>query len=183
MLNNKYVATFIFIIGFLMANDVMAEQKIAVINMQKVVKQSEKGKAATAELEKKFESLRKELQAEQDRIKAFKEETEKKAALLSDEAKAQKEMEYRKMLRDFKDASENAQFQMKQAEAKVMEPLLKSLEKVVNSVAEAGGYTIILESNMPGLYYFSPTIDITAEVIKAYDQLESKPSTQTPTKK
>jgi outer membrane protein len=166
-----YASFFIFFMFFIQnASLVFADQKIAVINMQKIVKQSEKGRSATAELEKKFEGLKKDLQAEQDRIKTYKEDIEKKASLLSDEAKAQKEIEYRKMLRDFKDSSENAQFQMKQAEARVMEPLLKSLEKIVNKVAESGGYTMILESNMPGIYYFAPAIDITAEVIKIYDQ-------------
>jgi len=166
------LASFLFFFIFFIQNEslVFAEQKIAVINMQKVVKQSVKGRSATAELEKKFESLKKDLQTEQDRIKAYKDDIEKKASLLSDEAKAQKEIEYRKMLRDFKDSSENAQFQMKQAEARVMEPLLKSLETIVNRVAESGGYTMILESNMPGIYYFSPSMDITSEVIKAYDQ-------------
>lgn len=173
MLFNKLaVSVIIVLFNFLVLDNafLFAEQKIAVLNMQKVVKQSEKGKGATVELEKKFESLKRDLQAEQDRIKAFKDDIEKKASLLSDEAKAQKEIEYRKMLRDFKDSSENAQFQMKQAEARVMEPLLKSLEKIVNRVAESGGYTMILESNMPGIYYFSPTIDITPEIIRAYDQ-------------
>ncbi len=173
------------ILNLLILDDslVFADQKIAVLNMQKVVKQSEKGKSATAELEKKFESLKKELQAEQDRIKAFKDDIEKKASLLSDEAKAQKEIEYRKMLRDFKDSSENAQFQMKQAEARVMEPLLKSLEKIVNRIAESGAYTMILESNMPGIYYFSPTIDITPDIIKVYDQEAGSPVSKPSSKK
>lgn len=153
----------------------MAESgKIAVITMQKIVKQSQSGKKATEELQKKFESLQKSLQQKQDALKAFKEDMDKKASLLSEEARAEKEREYKKMLREFKEQSDDAQFEMRQAEAKVMEPILKTLEQVVTKIGESGGYALILENNMPGIYYVSPTIDITDEVIKAYDKEQGR---------
>ena len=80
------------------------------------------------------------------------------------------------MMRDFKDQSDDAQFEMRQAEAKVMNPILKVLEKVVTKIGENGNYSLILENNMPGLYYVSPTIDITDTVIKAYDQDVTAPA-------
>ena len=39
----------------------------------------------------------------------------------------------------------------------------------MNEVGKKRGYSLILEKNMPGLYYFSPAVDITDEIIKAYD--------------
>ncbi len=153
----------------------MAETgKIAVIAMQQIVKQSKAGKKATEELQIKFESLQKSLQQKQDVIRAYKEDMDKKASLLSEEARAEKEREYKKMLREFKEQSDDAQFEMRQTEAKVMEPILKTLEQVVTKIGESGGYELILESNMPGIYYVSPTIDITDEVIKAYDKEQGR---------
>ncbi len=143
--------------------------KIATINMQKVVRNSAAGKKAMKELNEKFEALQKKLRAKQEEIKAFKEDLEKKAPLMSEEARADKEREYKKMLRDFKDKSDDAQYEMRQAESKRMEPILKELEKLVNQIGRDGKYTIILEHNMPGLYYISPDIDITDMVIKKYD--------------
>jgi outer membrane protein len=58
---------------------------------------------------------------------------------------------------------------MRQAETKSMEPLLHDLEKVVSVIGEKGGYTLILDKNMPGIYFIDSDIDITEEVIKAYD--------------
>ncbi len=143
--------------------------KIGVINMQKVVRQSAAGKKAMEKLNKKFETLQKELQAKQEELKAFKEDIEKKAPLMSEEARAEKERQYKKMLRDYKAKSDDAQFEMRQAENKTMEPILKELEKVIMKIAKDGHYTIILEKNMPGLYYVAPEADLTQEVIKAYD--------------
>ncbi|MDD3554409.1 MAG: OmpH family outer membrane protein [Deltaproteobacteria bacterium] len=152
------------------------QAKIAVINMRKVVRQSKAGQKATEELNRKFETLQRTLQTKQDAIKAFKDDAEKKAPLMSEEAKADKEREYRKLLREFKEQSDDAQFEMRQAEAKIMEPILKVLENIINRIGETNGYTMILEHDMPGMYYVAPTVDITDAVIKAYDEDASKSS-------
>lgn len=152
------------------------QAKIAVINMRKVVRQSKAGQKATEELNRKFEALQRTLQTKQDAIKAFKDDAEKKAPLMSEEAKADKEREYRKLLREFKEQSDDAQFEMRQAEAKIMEPILKVLESIINRIGDANGYTIILEHDMPGMYYVAPAVDITDAVIKAYDEEAAKSS-------
>jgi len=152
-----------------------AQVKIAVINMQKVVRKSVAGQKAMEKLNNKFESLQKQLRAKQNELKAFKEDLEKKGPLMNEDAKAEKEREYKKALRDFKDQSDDAQFEMRQAESKSMEPVLKELEKVVTRIGEEGGYTLILEKNMPGIYFNASNVDITDEVIKAYDnEVKSK---------
>ena len=151
-----------------------ATGKIAVIDMQKVMRESHAGKAAMEKLNKKFEKLREELKKKQEELKAFKDDLEKKAPLLSDEARAEKERQYKKMLREFKDQSDDAQFEMRQAESRTMEPILKELEKIVTKIGKERGYSLILENKMPGIYYVAPDADITDEVIKAYDELKAK---------
>lgn len=151
-----------------------ATGKIAVIDMQKVMRESHAGKAAMEKLNKKFEKLREELKKKQEELKAFKDDLEKKAPLLSDEARAEKERQYKKMLREFKDQSDDAQFEMRQAESRTMEPILKELEKIVTKIGKDRGYSLILENKMPGIYYVAPDADITDEVIKAYDELKAK---------
>ncbi len=143
---------------------------IACINMQKVLKSSAKGKKVRASLEKKFESLRKDLQKRQEELKAFKRDLEKKAPLLNEEARMAKERQLKKMLRDFKDRSDEAQYEMRKAEQAMMEPLIKHLEKVVSEIGKEKGYKLIIERNMPGVYYTSPAIDITDQVIKRFDK-------------
>ncbi|NPA95235.1 MAG: OmpH family outer membrane protein [Thermodesulfobacteria bacterium] len=162
------LATIAFL--FSVSASTFAETKaIAVIDMQKVVRNCKAGKKAMKELNRKFESLKRQLQAKQKELQAFKKDLEKKAPLMSEEARAEKERQYKKMLREFKDKSDDAQYEMRQAEAKRMEPILKKLEKVVNKIGKEKHYLIILEKNMPGLYYVAPGTDITQEVIKAFD--------------
>jgi len=153
------------------SNGVEAAERIAVINMQKVLRNCEAGKKAMKSLNEKFDVLQAKLKRKQEQLKAFKAELEKKAPLLSEEARLEKEREYKRMLREFKGQSDDAQFEMRQLETKVMEPILKDLETVVNKIGRERGYILILEKNMPGLYYSSPSVDITEEVIREYDKV------------
>jgi len=148
--------------------------KIAVIDMQRVMRQSHAGEAVVDMLNKKFEKLRQQLKKKQEELKAFKEDLEKKAPLLSQEARMDMERQYKKKLRDFKDESDDAQFEMRQAESRTMEPILKELEKLVTKIGKEKGYSLILENRMPGIYYVAPDVDITDEVIRAYDAMKQK---------
>jgi outer membrane protein len=176
---SSILALLVFLLAAVLCCSVTAEEtaqvKIAVINMQKVVRKSVAGQKAMEKLNKKFENLQEKLRAKQDEIKAFKEDLEKKGPLMNEAAKAEKEREYKKALRNFKDESDDAQFEMRQAESKSMEPVLKELEKVVSHIGEKHSYTLILEKNMPGIYFIDSGVDITDEVIKAYDnEVKSK---------
>ena len=169
----------VFLLTAVLCRSVIAEEtaqvKIAVINMQKVVRKSVAGQKAMEKLNKKLQNLQKQLRAKQDESNAFKEDIEKKGPLMNEAARAEKEREYKKAFRDLQDEKEDAQFEMRQAETKSMEPILKELEKVVNRIGEEGGYTLILDKNMPGIYFINSDVDITEEVIKAYDnQVKSK---------
>jgi outer membrane protein len=146
-----------------------AQVKIAVINMQKVVRKSIAGQKAMEKLNKKLKSLQEQLRTKQDEINAFKENIEKKGPLMNEAARAEKDREYKKAFRDLQDEKDDAQFEMRQAETKGMEPILNELEKVVSRIGEEGGYTLILDKNMPGIYFINSDVDITEEVITAYD--------------
>lgn len=151
-----------------------APQKIAVVDMQKVLRQSDPGQKAMESLNEKAEGLRKKLEARENEVKAFGEDMEKKAPLLSEDARIEKDREYKKMLRDFKAEREDAEYEMRQAQNQATESILKELEKIFARIGKETNYTIILDNNMPGLHYVASGIDITDEVIKAYNEASAK---------
>ena len=152
------------------------ELKIAVIDLQQVVRKSEAGQQALAKLQAKFDTLKKQLEAKEAELRKFKEDLEKKAPLLSPEAREEKEREYQKMLREYQAQREDAQYEMKQAEQKALQPIMKDLEKVVKKMAQDEGYDLLLEKRMPGVYWTSPSIDITDHIVELYNQYRRKQS-------
>jgi outer membrane protein len=163
------------ILVFLLTSLVQAKEvKIAVIDLQQVVRKSEAGQEALKKLQAKFDALKKQLEAKEEELRRFKEDLEKKAPLLSPEARQEKEREYQKMLREYQAQREDAQYEMKQAEQKALQPIMHDLEKVVKEMAQKEGYDLLLEKRMPGLYWASPEIDLTEHVIELYNQYRRK---------
>ncbi len=158
---------------FFLSNLTMAKElKIGVVDLQQVVRSSEAGKEALTRLQKKFDTLRQQLQAKEEELKKFKEDIEKKAPLLSIEARQEKERLYQKMLREYQAQREDAQYEMRQAEQKALKPILKDLEQVVKKMAEKEKYDLIIEKNMPGVYWASPSIDLTDHIVELYNQYQ-----------
>ncbi|OAG27916.1 OmpH family outer membrane protein [Thermodesulfatator autotrophicus] len=146
------------------------ELKIGVVDIQTVVRSSQAGQEALKKLQAKFEILRAKLQKKEEEIRNFKAELEKKAPLLSPEARKEKEREYQKMLREYQAAREDAQFEMKQEEEKALKPIMQDLDKIIKDMAQKEGYDLILEKRMPGLYWAAKEIDITQHLIELYDK-------------
>lgn len=157
-----------------------ADIKIATISLQKIVKSSTAGMAAQKILEEKASELKGKLEQEGQDLEAMKQEIEKKSSVWSSEIRSEKELDYQKKLRSFQIKQEDAQYELKQLEAKVMGPILQDLHEAIRAVGQENGYTIILENSRKGiqsqigLMYADESLDISDLVLKELDKRSKK---------
>lgn len=165
------IVTFMFAVG-----GTAAEIKIGTISLQKIIQDSKSGQEAQKTIQGKAQELKNKLQGEQDELEAMRSEIEKKSSIWSADVKDEKEREYQKKLRAFQVKSEDAQYEMKQLEAKVMGPILKELHEAIARVGKNNGYTIVLENSRKGLQsqiglmYADDSLDISDLVLKELDK-------------
>lgn len=145
-----------------------SELKVGVVDLQKALNSSERGKKAKAELMAEFEKKTREIEAKKAGVEALRKELEKKASLLSPKAKKVKEEEYRAKLRDLKHSVDDAKAELTTKENELSSQILKELVKMIRKKGKSEGYALILEAN-GGVIYAAPSFDITSSVIKAYD--------------
>lgn len=148
--------------GYISAADTI---KIGVMNVQKVLVQSEPGQKAKAIFEKKKSELEASFGDEQKAIQELQKEIEKKSSVWSKEKKDEKVLEFNKMRRDLKTKTEDGRMEMKRLQDKELEPIIKTLETVVEEYGEKNGFTAILDSKN-GVVYFNKANDISDELIK-----------------
>lgn len=139
--------------------------KIGVMNVQKVLIQSEPGKNAKAKFEEKKKAFEEKFTAEQETLQNLQIEIEKKGSMWSKEKKDEKMLEFKQMRRELKSKTEDASLEMKQLQDKMLEPILKTLETVVDEFGEKNGFTAILDSKS-GVIYFDKAIDISDALIE-----------------
>ena len=167
----RFVVLMLVCVG-LVATPVMAEtQKIGYVDLQKALNLSSAGKEAKEKIKAKVQGYDAEVQQRQEELKKLKEDLEKQAMLLSEEARNAKERDYQQKVKDYQRFTKDIQETLQQTDADLTRKILESLLKVVQDVGKSAGYTLILEKTESSIVYADESIDISDEVIKAFDKL------------
>jgi outer membrane protein len=156
-------------------NVLAAEQyKIRVVDIQKVQSRSKSFQRAAAILREKLNTKQKILDEEKRKILKMEEEIQKQSMVLSLDAREDKKREFAKKKRYYKYLYEEFKQEVKDAEIEATKKVSKELEKAVKGIADKEGYVLIFEKRTIGLVYYDDSLDITDQVIKAYDELKLK---------
>lgn len=145
---------------------------IAVLDMQKVVLNSELGKAAQKDMEKKFKELESTFKKDEEALASLQDEIEKKSSVWSEEKKQDKAIEFQKLRRDLRVKQDDANLELKQLQEKKLAPIFAELESVVRDFAKEKGYSVILPGQ--AVLYAIDSVDITDEVTKALNEKAKK---------
>lgn len=173
MVSRKTVVSCVFfcifcLIGFQVSCVSAAETKVGVMNIQKVLVGCAAGVKAKAKFDAKLKEVETKFKEEQDALVALQTEIDKKKSAWSKEKTDEKMLEFDKKRREFQTKTESARKEMKLLQDKELEPILKTMEKVVQEFGKKNGYSVIFD-NKSGLVYHDPANDVTDELIKAMD--------------
>ncbi len=148
----------------------MAEVKIAIVNIQKVITSIGEGKSVMQTLEKSFKSKQKEIKAEEDAIKKLQQDYQKQSSLLSDKANATKEDEIRKNIASLQIKTMEYNNNIQNQEKELKKPILEKLKPVIDNVSKKKEVALTFEASSSPVVYAQKQVDITEDVIKAYDK-------------
>jgi len=146
-----------------------ADLKVAYVDIQKAVNDSNAGKEAKKVITKELEKFQSIVAQKQKELQTLKESLDKQALMMTPDARASKEKEYQNKLREFQRWGEDTQNEVNQKRMEIERNISAALIKVIQKIGTDEGYTVILEKNENIVLYASKSIDITDRVIKAYD--------------
>jgi outer membrane protein len=146
-----------------------AEAKIGVVDIQRAITDSEAGKKAKEKLGQRAQKIQDDLKAKNDAVEKLEGDLKKQEAMLTPEAKREKERELERKKRDLAEVYRDYQEEFSQAQAATFQPLLKEVEGIVNRIGSQEGYTLIIEK-AAGVIYSAKGTDLTDTVIKALNE-------------
>ena len=155
--------------------------KVAVINFQAAVFQTNEGRQKIAALQQKFDPKRTQLKAEADEINTLKKQLQADASKLTDaerQSRTQAIDEKEKTLqRDGQDASSDYEQQMQQT----YQQLAEKVYGVLQSYAKEHGFGVVLDESAaaqqpPTVLWRNDSTDITKAVISAYNVKSGVPA-------
>ena len=144
-----------------------ADLKIGVVNMQKVIATSKAGKRAQSVLEQKMKSYDASFKKDRDSLISMRSEIEKKSSAWSDAVKQEKFQAFQKKSAEFGAKEREANQEMRKLQEQHVQPVLKKLEEVIQSVAKNGNYDIIVPNT--AVLFASGALDVTDDIVKALD--------------
>lgn len=144
---------------------IFAETKIGIINGQKLIEGTKKGRAIASRLEAIGKQKQAELNKKQDAIKKL--EKELMSPALNAETKEKKALELQQLRTDTKRFIEDSQREMTIKSEKEMNLLKAEIQPIIQQVGKEKGLSVILE--ITAVAYYDPAIDITEDIIKVMD--------------
>ncbi|PTN38892.1 OmpH family outer membrane protein [Desulfonatronum sp. SC1] len=156
------LATLLLMIG--VSAPAWAQVKVGILDMQAIIAESVPGQEAMSELRTRFESMKGELDTQNETITKLRDELQRQSMVLSQEAQQDKELEYRRKVRDFQDQFQAFQVKMKTEEDRLSEPILDLLLEVINTYGKQNKFTMIIDGNASGLVYADDAVVITDAV-------------------
>jgi outer membrane protein len=153
----------------MMAAPVLAETKIAYVDLQKALNLSKAGVQAKNEIAAQVKKYEDEFKIKQESLQKMKTELEKQAVLLSDSAKAQKERDFQSNVKDLQRFQKDVKEELQQKDTDFTRGILNELFEILQKLGKDGGYGMIIEKNEGAVIFADESIDLTDELIKAFD--------------
>ena len=146
-----------------------AQMKIAVIDVQRVVADSDPGKEALQQLKAIQDAKIQEGQALQQELAALQEQFNRQRFTVSEErlAEMNKELEDKTIaIRRFED---DAKRELEEARRRHLGGLEGKILPIINLIGKEQGITVIFNKFQSGLVYADEAVDITDEVIQRFN--------------
>ncbi len=157
------------IIVGLMASNCWAEQasKIGILNVQKVLMESDAGKKVQSDLTARDKTLQDKVNQRKSEFEKSVQDFKKKESLLSGSAKDEKQKELEKEYVELQKMVSDSNRDLQEAERTANEPLLSNLQKVVDKFAQEQGYTLVLDARIS---LYNSGHDITDTILGLYNE-------------
>ena len=172
---NRFLA--LFFVCFCLAGTAFAEVKVAVVDFQRALNDVKEAEGVRKKLEGMYGERKVTIEKMQKSLEAQKVELDKQSVILADSAKRAKEEEFMRAQVEFQQTYSRYEQEMQGAYYSAMEQFIEKMRKIAIAIGQERGYTVVLEVTEGGVVYYSPTVDVTDELIKRYNA--ANPATST----
>jgi outer membrane protein len=156
--------------------------KIGVLNIQAAILNTAEGKKALADLDKKYQPKRADLQRMQQEITSLEDQVQRQQTAASDSAQLQLTRQLEEKKKIFTRTQEDAQSDFNADRSEMIGRISQKMGRLVQSFAEQNGYALILDLVAPvfstsgqigdaqvPVYYAAKDAEVTEEIVRRYD--------------
>jgi outer membrane protein len=144
-----------------------AESRIAVVDVQHAVMQTEDGIRAQATLKKLFDRRQQELDAKQTELQRAREDIEKQSRVLSREALQKRMEDWQRQMVELQTVFVDYNKELQKKQSELTAPIIKRMMGIIGRVAKKSNYELIFDKQAAP--YVRADLDLTEQVIQLYN--------------
>ncbi|MEY4511119.1 MAG: hypothetical protein RLZZ450_3241 [Pseudomonadota bacterium] len=143
--------------------------KIAVVDLQRAINETEDGRKSKDKLKKLFEIRQQGLDKKQQDLKKLKDELDQQKNVLSRDALETKVESYQKQLVELQQIYGEYQRELAEKEGELTKSIVERMERILRRIGQTDGYSMIVERGEAGVIYVPTNFDLTDVVIQRYN--------------
>ncbi|MDH4553888.1 OmpH family outer membrane protein [Pseudomonas sp. BN417] len=164
----RKLTQFVLVAAAMLATPAFAEMKIAVLNYQMALLESDAAKKYAVDAEKKFGPQLNKLKTLESDAKRIQDRLVKEGERMQQAERERLELEFKQKARDFQFQSKELNEAKAVADRDMLKQLKPKLDKAVEEVLKKGSYDLVLERG--AVVDVKPQYDITRQVIERMNQ-------------
>jgi outer membrane protein len=152
--------------------------KMGVIDPQAVLEKSKAGKKALDGLKEYVSTRQKLLSRDEEELRNTEKTLKESTAKLSEAEKKDKEAQFRTKIQEYQKRAQEFNQELQGKQKELVDDYMKRIATATQTVAEKGGFSIVVdkgsEQTVKIVIYNKDAIDLTDQVIKEFDRVNSK---------
>ena len=158
--------------GALATGTALADTKVGVVNITRLLQESPQAQAASQALENEFASRRRELEAQQKDLKAKEDKLQKDGAVMAANERAAAEKSLREGQRELARKQNEFMEDLNVRRNEALGQLQRTVLQEVQAYAKSAGLDVVVADPL----YASPSVDITSQVLAALQARKGAPA-------
>jgi len=144
-----------------------AEGRIAFVDLQRALNSVEEGKIAKENLKREFDQKQKLLDDKKNEFDRLRQDFEKQAVVMSDDARKQKQAELERKGMELQSFFVQLQKELSEREREATRGIFDKMHALVREIAEQEGVSAVVGAE--ALVYADPSLDLTNELVRKYN--------------
>jgi outer membrane protein len=165
-IKRPYVVS-LFAATMLLAPSLLADQKVAVVDTQRVVMETEDGLRMQATLKKLFDKRQLEIDKKQNELQGEREDIDKQRGVLSQEALATRVEKWQREVAQVQQVFVDYNKELQKKQNELMQPILQKVLGTVRRIATSEGYSMVIDKQ--AVPYVRNDLDLTDRTITSYN--------------
>lgn len=145
-----------------------AESKVAVVDTQRAIMETEDGLRAQATLKKLFDSRQRDLDKKQNELQKEKEDIEKQQGVLSKQAIAARVEKWQREMAALQTVFVEYNKELQKKQTQLTQPIFQKVMGIIRRVATGEGIDVVVDKQ--AVPYVRSDLDLTDKVITLYNQ-------------